>query len=181
MSRMKLKVNGQELDFSSPPMGEKGSVQVQWGASQAGAVARSCEISWRVDESGIWIETPTGVKGFDWRREIDDDNRPQYVLIERNGAREFSLARVSRAGESEASATSSGKKKALKVKAQMPGKIVRVLVEEGQEVTKDQPLLVMEAMKMENEIRAVQSGRVQKVKATQGQAVETGAELLLIE
>ncbi len=177
MSRTKLKVNSQELDFSAPVVGKSGSVQV----TLSGPLSKSVDVSWKVDDSGIWIETPRGVKGFDWRREIDDDGRPQYDLVERVGSREFSGARVSRAGEAEASGASAGKKKTLKVKAQMPGKIVRVLIEEGQEVSKDQPLLVMEAMKMENEIRAQQPGRVQKVKVSSGQAVETGAELLLIE
>jgi 3-methylcrotonyl-CoA carboxylase alpha subunit len=63
----------------------------------------------------------------------------------------------------------------------MPGKIVRILVQAGAQVEKGQPLLVMEAMKMENEIRAAGAGKVSAVKVIEGQAVETGADLMLIE
>jgi biotin carboxyl carrier protein len=63
----------------------------------------------------------------------------------------------------------------------MPGKIVRILVKLGDVVAKDQPILVMEAMKMENQIKATQAGKVSKISVTEGQALETGAELLVIE
>jgi len=62
--------------------------------------------------------------------------------------------------------------------APMPGKIVRILVTEGQEVKRDQGLLVIEAMKMQNELRAPRAGRVERVYMTEGRGVETGARLL---
>ena len=67
------------------------------------------------------------------------------------------------------------------VTAPMPGKIVRLLVAPGDEVAAGQGLVVMEAMKMENELRAPRAGRVQSVAAREGQAVETGALLVVIE
>jgi pyruvate carboxylase subunit B len=63
--------------------------------------------------------------------------------------------------------------------APMPGLIVRVLVEEGAEVAAGQPLVVMEAMKMENELRSPAAGRIAKIRAVPGTAVDKGA--LLIE
>jgi biotin carboxyl carrier protein len=63
----------------------------------------------------------------------------------------------------------------------MPGKIVRVLVEVGQSVEDGQGLLVMEAMKMENELRAARAGRVREVMVAERQAVETGALLVVLE
>jgi pyruvate carboxylase subunit B len=63
--------------------------------------------------------------------------------------------------------------------APMPGLIVRILVAEGAEVTAGQPLVVMEAMKMENELRSPAAGKVGSIKAQTGTAVEKGA--LLIE
>ena len=62
----------------------------------------------------------------------------------------------------------------------MPGKIIRVLVQEGAEVQKDQPLLVMEAMKMENEIRSPQNGVVGQLKVSEGSTVESGADLIIL-
>jgi biotin carboxyl carrier protein len=65
------------------------------------------------------------------------------------------------------------------VYAKMPGKIVKVLARSGDRVEKGAPVLVMEAMKMENEIRATQTGQIRNICIQEGQAVETGT--LLIE
>jgi biotin carboxyl carrier protein len=62
--------------------------------------------------------------------------------------------------------------------APMPGKIVKVLVSENQEVGRDQGLLVIEAMKMQNELRAPRSGRVEKIYVNEGMGVEAGLRLL---
>jgi biotin carboxyl carrier protein len=67
------------------------------------------------------------------------------------------------------------------VKAPMPGKVVRVLVEVDDTVAAGQGLVVMEAMKMENELRAPRTGKVLELMAREGQAVETGALLLTLE
>lgn len=63
----------------------------------------------------------------------------------------------------------------------MPGKIVEVFVEEGDEVTKDQPLLIMEAMKMENEMRASSDGKIKSVNVNPGDNVESGQTLISFE
>jgi len=62
--------------------------------------------------------------------------------------------------------------------APMPGKIVEVLVRENQEVVRDQGLLVIEAMKMQNVIRAPRAGRVERLYAQEGTGVEAGFRLL---
>jgi acetyl/propionyl-CoA carboxylase alpha subunit len=64
--------------------------------------------------------------------------------------------------------------------APMPGKIVRVLVRPGDEVREGQGLLVVEAMKMENELRAARAGRVLEVAVVEGAAVEAGARLCVV-
>ncbi len=63
----------------------------------------------------------------------------------------------------------------------MPGKIVRVLVGRGDAVQRDQGLVVVEAMKMENEIVAPRDGRVQSIEVQPGTAVEAGETLVVIE
>ena len=83
-----------------------------------------------------------------------------------------------KAGEGADSATKKVKKGA-KIKSQMPGKILRVHVKAGDTVQKGQSVMVMEAMKMENEIKSPQEGVVKEVKVAEGHAVETGAELLI--
>lgn len=62
--------------------------------------------------------------------------------------------------------------------APMPGLVVRVNVKAGDEVTPGQPLVVIEAMKMENELRATAAGIVGSVRATPGIAVEKGTVLV---
>lgn len=62
----------------------------------------------------------------------------------------------------------------------MPGKVVRVLVEAGQTVTKGTPLLLLEAMKMEHEIRAPRDGKVKRLPAP-GQMVALGEVLAEME
>ncbi|MBX2981097.1 MAG: biotin/lipoyl-containing protein [Flavobacteriales bacterium] len=64
------------------------------------------------------------------------------------------------------------------LKAPMPGLVLKVLVKEGTEVKKNDPLLVLEAMKMENVIKSAGDGVVQKIHAVEGEAVEK-AQLLL--
>ena len=65
--------------------------------------------------------------------------------------------------------------------APMPGLIVRIAVKEGDAVRAGQGLVVMEAMKMENELRATSDGVVKRVVASPGAAVEKGALLLELE
>jgi biotin carboxyl carrier protein len=67
------------------------------------------------------------------------------------------------------------------VYAKMPGKIVKVIKKTGDKVEKGDSVMVMEAMKMENELRASISGTVLSVMASEGQAVETGAVLMEIK
>lgn len=68
-----------------------------------------------------------------------------------------------------------------RVTAPMPGKVVRVLVKPGDEVAARQGLVVVEAMKMENELRAARDGRVRDVAVKEGQSVDAGAVLLTVE
>lgn len=65
--------------------------------------------------------------------------------------------------------------------APMPGKVVRVLVKAGDEVQPRQGLIVVEAMKMENELRAAGAGRVREVFVREGQSVEAGTALVVVE
>ena len=66
------------------------------------------------------------------------------------------------------------------VRAPMPGLVVRIEVAEGQQVDAGAGLVVVEAMKMENELRAPRPGTVQTVHVAVGQAVEKGASLVTL-
>ena len=68
-----------------------------------------------------------------------------------------------------------------RVVAPMPGKVVRVLVQPGDTVRPRQGLVVVEAMKMENELRAAREGRVRQVLVAEGESVDAGAALVVVE
>ena len=66
------------------------------------------------------------------------------------------------------------------VKAPMPGNILKINVTVGQKVNEGDVVIVLEAMKMENEITANKTGTVSRIGVTKGQVVETGTPLLVI-
>ncbi len=68
-----------------------------------------------------------------------------------------------------------------RIVAPMPGRVVRILVAAGDTVELRQPVMVVEAMKMENELRAPKAGRVKEVAVEAGASVESGRLLLVIE
>jgi biotin carboxyl carrier protein len=82
-----------------------------------------------------------------------------------------------RAGQS-AGAQSDG---TAQVVAPMPGKVVRVLVEQGASVEAGEGLVVVEAMKMQNELKSPRAGRVSQLHATAGATVNAGDMLVVIE
>ncbi len=67
------------------------------------------------------------------------------------------------------------------VTSPMPGKVVKLLVAEGEEVKGNQGVIVVEAMKMENELTSAVAGKVKEIFVKEGEVVESGAKLLLVE
>jgi len=69
----------------------------------------------------------------------------------------------------------------VQVRASMPGRIAAILVREGDVVTEGQGVVVVEAMKMENELPAPRAGRVTSLRVRPGETVEAGAPLFTVE
>lgn len=67
------------------------------------------------------------------------------------------------------------------LKSGMPGKIIEIFVKPGDEVKAGKPLLIMEAMKMENEMRASSDVKIKDICVKQGDSVESGAVLITFE
>ncbi|MCB0280641.1 MAG: acetyl-CoA carboxylase biotin carboxyl carrier protein subunit [Calditrichaeota bacterium] len=67
------------------------------------------------------------------------------------------------------------------IKSPMPGMVIQVLVKEGQEIKKGDSLLILSAMKMENELKAEFSGTISKILARDGVAVEKNQLLLIVD
>ena len=72
-------------------------------------------------------------------------------------------------------------KKAEPVKAPMPGMILKILVEPGQKIAKGEGMLILEAMKMENVLKAAADATVKAIKVSERTAVEKGAVLIELE
>ena len=87
------------------------------------------------------------------------------------------MAAAVRAGKRKAAHSGSGPQRLV---APMPGKVVRVLVKAGDTVRARQPIVVIEAMKMENELRAGRDGVVAEMQVREGQSVEAGTLLAVV-
>jgi biotin carboxyl carrier protein len=85
---------------------------------------------------------------------------------------------ASRFGRGAGAAQAAGTQQVL---APMPGKVVKLLVRAGDEVKARQGLVVVEAMKMENELRSPKDGRVSEVLVAEGASVEAGRPLVVVE
>lgn len=114
------------------------------------------------------------------------NNRVYNVLVQSNavghnviiGERKYQV-------EKKASFPSLKEQKAIRkkseVKISMPGKVVAVHVENGALVKEGQPVLILEAMKMQNEIKAPRDGRVMNLKVKPGDTVEAGTVLFTLD
>jgi biotin carboxyl carrier protein len=67
------------------------------------------------------------------------------------------------------------------VKTSMPGRVIEVLLKEGSGVKEGEAVLVLEAMKMQNEIKSPRNGQIKKIHPKPGEPVEAGAVLFTVE
>lgn len=121
--------------------------------------SRGADVRWLVVEG----------RGEDWHVTLDGRRIPVTV----RSWRERVLAEAEGAGRAHAGPVT--------VTATLPGLIVAVAVSEGDEVEEGTSLVTIEAMKMQNEVRAPRGGRVMEISVAAGQAVATGAVLLRLD
>jgi biotin carboxyl carrier protein len=103
----------------------------------------------------------------------------ELVVASRGGATRVTLVDAARRSRHPGARAKVVGKASLK--AMMPGRVINVLVNVGDEVVAQQGLLVVEAMKMENELKAPKAGKVVEIKVKPGQTVEKGELLLVVE
>jgi biotin carboxyl carrier protein len=111
-------------------------------------------------EVKVWMDGSTGVV----------DVGPEHFVVEAADPREL-----------EASLQSTAHSSRQEIKAPMPGKVIRLLVDHQQEVAAGQGVLVVEAMKMQNEMQALRPGRVTAIHVRPGDTVAAGQVLAVIE
>lgn len=136
----------------------------------------------RVERQASVLEVEPGIFSvlIDGRsHEVKVVTAPQGYYVDLNGERSVVGIRDPRdAGRHGAAAVADGR---LNVSAPMPGKVVRVLVNEGDQLEAGAGLVVVEAMKMQNEMKSPKAGRVLFVKAKEGDTVAAGEVLVAIE
>ena len=108
------------------------------------------------------------------------EKEPQAKKIEQNVEKKPVLAQPDLSSITKAEEDSSIAGGKL-IKSPMAGVVVKVLVNEGQKIKIGDPVLVFEAMKMENELRSEFSGTVVKVLVKKGDAIETGQDLIVVK
>jgi len=106
-------------------------------------------------------------------------NGPADVTVHVNG-RGVQVLLPQRHAAAHRSRRSGGGAGAGQIVAPMPGRVVSVLVAPGDDVVERQPVVVLEAMKMQNEVRAARAGVVTEVTVASGAAVEAGAVLVVL-
>ena len=117
-----------------------------------------------------------GGKSYEVRRD-SAASAPRVVIGEQSFAYEVRDPRSLGARRAKA-ASSDGPKK---IKAPMPGKVVRIVAPEGTQVEVGQGVIVIEAMKMQNELKSPKAGVVKKIHAAEGATVNAGDALAEIE
>ncbi len=174
--RIEVEVNGKVRDVTVEPNAARpGRVQVSWDGTTREVDARLVQR----DRHGMILSLVRVGAGAASRQ-------VRCAATGRNGLTRVHLGDVvvdavinGRRAAGDASGEAAGG--ASRLVAPMPGKVVRVLVAPGDQVEARQPLVVVEAMKMENELAAPRAGTVTDVPVTEGMSVEAGRLLAAIE
>jgi|SRR5579875_997146 biotin carboxyl carrier protein len=136
---------------------------------------RSFDVDLRKTHGSSFLAV-VGTRTFDFSISAEGD---ELVLISRRGINRVTLVdRSRRRLRAGGERVVTGR---IELKAMMPGRVVNVLVQPGDEVAADQGIVVVEAMKMENELKTPKAGKVLEIKVSVGQAVEKGEILAVIE
>ena len=132
-----------------------------------------------------WLDTEAGIA------RLADGSHSEVCLVEGSGSdwvvtlrgRRIRVSARSWRERVLADAESAARRRGgpIEIRATLPGLVVTVAVQEGDEVGEGATLLTIEAMKMQNEVRAPRSGRVSAVSVSAGRTVAAGAPLLRIE
>lgn len=167
---LRVLVDGRRVDLELSRSGEE--CRFRLGTEAAGGGERSASV----------IEVAPGVysvllEGRSYEVTVEPAEGSSILAV---GGRRFTVdvEDPRRSRSRAAAAFGEGRRK---VTAPMPGKVVRVLVAEGEKVEAGQGIAVVEAMKMQNEMKAPKAGRVAALTAREGAAVTAGEVLAIVE
>ena len=146
------------------------------GAERALDLSQVEEGAWLVRDGVAqtlaYVDGDSGKIGVSIKRPGAD---PVVVAAEVTEARSAAVAALARQAQRAQAAGPAA------VKSPMPGRVVKVLVRAGERVSAGHAVVVVEAMKMENELRAPRAGTVREIRCAEGAAVEAGQDLVVVE
>ena len=175
VTTLEIEVNGRSRRVAVEPLAAApGRFRVTWNEEVRVVDAR------RLDAETLSLVLVEGGSGSHQVR-CAEAGRPDAVDVHVGGAvlrARVDDGRTWLAGSGGAAGGAGGEGRVV---APMPGKITRILVQPGEEVSAGQGVVVVEAMKMENELSAPHAGRVADVPAAEGDPVDAGAVLVVIE
>ncbi|HEY0077577.1 MAG TPA: biotin/lipoyl-containing protein [Pyrinomonadaceae bacterium] len=137
---------------------------------------RRYEVEAREPEPGVYL---LNVNGRVYECRVDSAAAGASEVLVGNRSYSITLSDPKRLRGAGASASDAGGRAVIK--APMPGKVVRVLVEVGAEVETGDGLVVVEAMKMQNEMKSPKTGTVVELHAQPGDTVNAGDALVIVE
>jgi biotin carboxyl carrier protein len=145
-------------------------------------VERALELT--LVEDGAWLLRDGDAQALAY---VDGEGGKVGVSIKRGGAdpvvvaaevTEARSARVAALAQQARVAVAAGP---APVRSPIPGRVVKILVRVGERIAAGQAVVVVEAMKMENELRATRAGTVRELRCAEGAAVEAGQDLVVVE
>ena len=161
-------IDGMEHDLEIEELANAGSFEIHLGGKKISADLR------QAGPTSFSIIVGTRSFDLDVIRQSDE-----FVVSSRAGVTRLTLEDARRRlMQSRGAREVSGK---VQMRAMMPGRVLSVSVQVGDQVEAHQGVLVIEAMKMENELKSPKAGKVAEVKVTAGQTVEKGELLIVIE
>jgi biotin carboxyl carrier protein len=125
-----------------------------------------------------WVEVDRGVYSVLWGGRVYEARVEEGVVVVSGIAHSVQVVDPR---ELSGAATGGGARGRVEVRAPMPGRVVRVLVAEGAAVESGQGVVVVEAMKMQNELASPRAGTVSAIRAAEGAAVSAGEVLVVVE
>jgi acetyl/propionyl-CoA carboxylase alpha subunit len=162
-------IDGGEQEFEIEELPDAGSFQIELSGKKFAADLR------QIGPASFSILIGNRSFDFDVVREGDE-----VVVSSRGGVTRLTLEdarrRLMRTGGKAREV--SGR---VQIRAMMPGRVVSLLVQAGDQVAANQGVIVVEAMKMENELKSPKAGKIVEVKVVAGQTVEKGELLVVIE
>ena len=161
-------IDGLEYELAIEELADAGSFEINLGGKKINADLRQA--------GPASFSVIIGKRSFDLDVIRQGD---EFVIASRQGVTRLTLEDARRRlMQSRGAREVSGK---AQMRAMMPGRVLSVSVQVGDEVKANQGVLVIEAMKMENELKAPKAGKVVEVKVSAGQTVEKGELLIVIE